>query len=546
MLTEHRSRKELLKAMKALEAHEEDDKYKKDDSMSNFRKSRGVGAISRVWNTMVKSKREMKYWLTGGTADAQRNEESPDGLSRRAREKMINRAMMVTFLLYPLLLSTVFTMFRCRPFDNDESYLMEDLSINCNGSQRPLWKGLAYFFMAIYPVGIPLTFSIILYKNQKSLNPKMLMNLKMKLRAASFPVRGQKIEEHMHTFDVDGDGKLKLAEFMSAVRSLTFSEQAMRMTEEEMETVFMALDKDHDEQVTPKEYADFLQRGWDPDHTELRIKMRAALFCAKSHQDTMLKRAQHVLCHARIGAEDAIEAVFGSTLDESNEQIINEEQFTQRMVLIRSKSKSRTPTDLSMMNEMTAGFAESSQDCIFGNQDELAKTFEGIEKRVVGSMHVSEFAKAFFPSYKLPRALALPRDVLPTKRTVKQDQTDKSSWTNVFSHLKSSVRGRLTFEEFRNAVRYRANIRDFDYLSDDHLHKVFKLIDKDKQNLISTADLETFLQDDSDISSFRNGTHKRWWEGDTMTFKFICKEYKPECVAAPSLRAYCSSIDHQS
>ena len=49
--------------------------------------------------------------------------------------------------------------------------------------------------------------------------------------------------------------------------------------------------------------------------------------------------------------------------------------------------------------------------------------------------------------------------------------------------------------------------------------------DKKKENLISTDDLEAFLRDDSDAV---RSAPKHWWQGDAMTFKFICKEYKPE------------------
>jgi hypothetical protein len=70
--------------------------------------------------------------------------------------------------------TTVFQTFSCEPIDDfatvKTSYLRADYSIQCGTSEYKLYRGIAILMIFIYPVGIPVFFSWLLYTTKQHHN----------------------------------------------------------------------------------------------------------------------------------------------------------------------------------------------------------------------------------------------------------------------------------------------------------------------------------------------------------------------------------------
>ena len=66
---------------------------------------------------------------------ARRNREAPEALER-IRRKNLSLALLVTFLVYSSVSSTIFRMFACEELDDGGDYLRADYSIMCNSSKH--------------------------------------------------------------------------------------------------------------------------------------------------------------------------------------------------------------------------------------------------------------------------------------------------------------------------------------------------------------------------------------------------------------------------
>ena len=64
-----------------------------------------------------------------------RNREAPEALER-IRRKNLSLALLVTFLVYSSVSSTIFRMFACEELDDGGDYLRADYSIMCNSSKH--------------------------------------------------------------------------------------------------------------------------------------------------------------------------------------------------------------------------------------------------------------------------------------------------------------------------------------------------------------------------------------------------------------------------
>lgn len=74
------------------------------------------------------------------------------------------------FLLYPLLSRTVFHVFSCQQLvegESGESWHIDDFTVDCNSSTHVFVEIVAAVFMFIYPIGIPLTFFVLLWRDEK-------------------------------------------------------------------------------------------------------------------------------------------------------------------------------------------------------------------------------------------------------------------------------------------------------------------------------------------------------------------------------------------
>jgi hypothetical protein len=83
--------------------------------------------------------------------------------------------LYLLFLVYPATSSSVLKMFHCSTLQNGRSYLAVDMSVECSGAAPvrtqllgdahgySFYRGLAVFFIGVYPIGVPLLFFLVLW-----------------------------------------------------------------------------------------------------------------------------------------------------------------------------------------------------------------------------------------------------------------------------------------------------------------------------------------------------------------------------------------------
>ena len=83
------------------------------------------------------------------------------------------RTFFVVFLLYPLLSRTVFRTFDCQELHRDElsgiteQWHVDDFSVDCNSASHGTFRFVAGVFILVYPVGIPLCFLFLLWRDNQ-------------------------------------------------------------------------------------------------------------------------------------------------------------------------------------------------------------------------------------------------------------------------------------------------------------------------------------------------------------------------------------------
>ena len=66
--------------------------------------------------------------------------------------------------------TTIFDTFNCKTFGDDETeYMMSDQSIDCGTHKHKMYQVFAAFMMAVYPVGIPALYFVLLFKARQQL-----------------------------------------------------------------------------------------------------------------------------------------------------------------------------------------------------------------------------------------------------------------------------------------------------------------------------------------------------------------------------------------
>ena len=87
----------------------------------------------------------------------------------RAKINFWRMLLFVLFLIYPSVSATILRLYVCKSFDQDKSYLLADLSVQCHTTR---WNNYAYWgalLIPIYPIGIPLFFYVLLRFNYNTL-----------------------------------------------------------------------------------------------------------------------------------------------------------------------------------------------------------------------------------------------------------------------------------------------------------------------------------------------------------------------------------------
>jgi uncharacterized membrane protein len=94
----------------------------------------------------------------------------------RKKPHLYTAAIAITYMTLPTITTTVFGMFPCDEFDNGSSFLRSDLSIDCNAEGREAWELYGYLMVAIFPVGVPLLYFVLLFRMRDRLRGDDRMN----------------------------------------------------------------------------------------------------------------------------------------------------------------------------------------------------------------------------------------------------------------------------------------------------------------------------------------------------------------------------------
>ena len=80
--------------------------------------------------------------------------------------------LLLTFIIFPSVSTTVLRAFPCRDFDDGSSLLKADYSIDCNASGRGGYVFYAVLMTLVYPIGIPTLYAVLLWKQRQLVCPE--------------------------------------------------------------------------------------------------------------------------------------------------------------------------------------------------------------------------------------------------------------------------------------------------------------------------------------------------------------------------------------
>lgn len=86
------------------------------------------------------------------------------------RHKHLSALLLLSFLVYSSVSSTVFQTFACDSLDDGESYLRADYRILCTDTKHKRFQAYAGIMIVVYPVGIPPLYSFLLYRHREVLS----------------------------------------------------------------------------------------------------------------------------------------------------------------------------------------------------------------------------------------------------------------------------------------------------------------------------------------------------------------------------------------
>ncbi|CAM9358530.1 unnamed protein product [Ectocarpus sp. 13 AM-2016] len=89
-----------------------------------------------------------------------------DAVVEKIRYRHQTVLLLVTFLIYSSVSSTVFRTFACETLDDGEEYLRADYSIQCTEAKHKNFEIYAGIMVAVYPIGIPLLYGILLFQRR--------------------------------------------------------------------------------------------------------------------------------------------------------------------------------------------------------------------------------------------------------------------------------------------------------------------------------------------------------------------------------------------
>lgn len=91
---------------------------------------------------------------------------------RSPNPRYLQAALMVSFLTLPTSCTALFRTFHCRSFDDGSAYLFADYSVDCNSEIHQSFKIYSGVMFAVFPIGTPLVYFILLFSARDRLNPQ--------------------------------------------------------------------------------------------------------------------------------------------------------------------------------------------------------------------------------------------------------------------------------------------------------------------------------------------------------------------------------------
>ena len=99
------------------------------------------------------------------------NERNPYYTNNRATKDWISIALYISFISLSPVSIKIFELFACQVFPDGSSYLVTDYSVSC---QTPVYNNMIIYgsiMLIIYPIGIPLSYGVLLLYYRKKINP---------------------------------------------------------------------------------------------------------------------------------------------------------------------------------------------------------------------------------------------------------------------------------------------------------------------------------------------------------------------------------------
>lgn len=88
---------------------------------------------------------------------------------RVVRRKHVSMVLLLTFLVYSPVSSTLFKMFACDELDDGKKYLRADYRIECDASKHIALQIYSGFMVVLYVFGIPAFYGVLLFNNRGGL-----------------------------------------------------------------------------------------------------------------------------------------------------------------------------------------------------------------------------------------------------------------------------------------------------------------------------------------------------------------------------------------
>jgi len=138
-----------------------------------------------------------------------------DHARHELRDAVFNSLLLLTFLVLPTTSTKILNMFACDELDDGSRVLKGDLGIDCDGAEHMAFQVFAAIMIAVYPVGIPLMYFVMLYKAKGLLDRGQARLLNTKI--VKLVEETEEVAEEGEERDEVGDEASKVAEISGYV-----------------------------------------------------------------------------------------------------------------------------------------------------------------------------------------------------------------------------------------------------------------------------------------------------------------------------------------